>query len=109
MLCWVVVIRRLLVVLLWTSWDFGPAVIEPLPTVHAAVPPILDCVVAASMQSPCNLGPSLAHLSDHTLDEDALLWRDWVEVKRGLEVLMEALAALFRASSADHLADTDPV
>jgi hypothetical protein len=62
--------------------------------VHAAVPPVLDCIVAAVAESSGDLRPSLAHLIDHALDHQALLGGDGIPIQRGLQVLMESLPAL---------------
>jgi hypothetical protein len=65
-----------------------------LASVLAAVPPVLHCVVAASLQPPCNLCPPLAHLSYHLLNELPLFSRDGVMVQCWFEVLVIALSAL---------------
>lgn len=64
------------------------------PSVHAAVPPILDGVVTTTTQSPGNLSPALAHLANHLLDHDAFLWRDGLMIEIRLEVLVESFPAL---------------
>lgn len=77
--------------------------------VHAAVPPVLNCIVAAVSKASCNLGPALAHFVDHPLDHQALLSRDGLTVQRGLEVLVEALPALLGRAVVHVLRDADPV
>lgn len=52
-----------------------------LSSVLTTVPPVLDGVVAAAFQPPCNLCPSLAHLSDHLLNQFALFASDGVVVQ----------------------------
>lgn len=66
-----------------------------LPSVLTAVPPILDCVVAAAFESSGDFGPPLAHLLHQLLDQLAFLWCDGFMVQGGLEVLVKSLAALF--------------
>ena len=70
-------------------------------TVHSTIPPVLDGIVAATTQTTGDLGPTLAHLGDHLLDENALLGSDGIMVKVGLEVLVESLTALLGRASAD--------
>jgi hypothetical protein len=67
-----------------------------LPSVLASVPPVLHCVVAASLESPCNLCPPLAHLGHHLLDQLALFRRNWIVVKCRLEILVVSFSALLR-------------
>ena len=64
-------------------------------SVHTTVPPVLNGIVASPAQPACNFRPTLAHLSDHLLDQDALLRTDGIMVKIWLQVLMEPLPALF--------------
>lgn len=73
---------------------------SPAP-VHAAVPPVLDGIVAAAVETPCDLSPTLAHLRHQPLDHCALLWCDGVVVEGGLEVLVEAFTALLWCAGAD--------
>jgi hypothetical protein len=65
-----------------------------LPAILAAVPPVLDCVVAATFESPCDFSPPLAHLGDQLLDHFALFWRNGLVIQRRLEVLVKSLPAL---------------
>lgn len=83
-LCWVHLVVWSLLRSLWVA----------LPPVLAAVPPVLHCVVAASLEPPCDLSPPLAHLSDHLLDQLPLFRRDWVVVQRRLQILVVSLSAL---------------
>lgn len=76
-----------------------------LPT----VPPVLDGVVASSLEPASNLGPALAHLRDHLLDLLAFLGRDGVVIQRRLEVLVVTLPALFGRACSDGMRDPDPV
>jgi len=41
---------------------------ESSATIHAAVPPILDGIVASTMKSTSNLGPPLPHFSNHAFN-----------------------------------------
>lgn len=84
--------RVMVMVMLRTH--LGTAVVAALPSVHAAIPPVLDGVVASSVQSSSDLGPSLANLGDHSFDQDTLLGRYWLEVQRRFQVLMIAFTAL---------------
>ena len=77
--------------------------------VHAAIPPVLDGVVAAVAQAAGDLCPTLAHLIHHALDHQALVGRDGFPVQRGLEVLVEALTALLGRAEVHLLRDADPV
>ena len=87
----------------------GAAVIETLATIHTAVPPVLDRIVAAAVESAGNLGPSLAHLSHHSLNHDTFFGRDRVEVQRRLQVLVVTLAALLGRARLNELRDAHPV
>ena len=78
-------------------------------SIHPAIPPVLDGVVAASIESSCDLGPSLAHLTDQFLDEATLLWTDWLMVQGRLEILMKALSALFGRTGSNQVRDADPI
>jgi uncharacterized membrane protein len=49
---------------------------ETSTTVHAAVPPILDGIVASTMESTSNLSPSLPHFSYHALNLQTLVGTD---------------------------------
>ena len=82
--------------------DFLAAVVvAAAATVHSTIPPVLDSVVAAATQTTSDLSPTLAHLSDHLLDENALLWSDRIMVEVRLEVLVETLTALLGRASAN--------
>lgn len=70
-------------------------------SVHASIPPILHGIVAAAAEPASDLCPPLAHLGDHLLDHDAFLRSNGVMVEVGLEVLVEALSALFRRARLD--------
>lgn len=73
----------------------GPATNDQAsPSIHASIPPILHCIIAASVQSAGNLGPAFAHLAHELLDEYALLRTDWLMIERRFEILMESFAAL---------------
>lgn len=78
-------------------------------TVHASVPPILDGVVTAATKAAGNLGPSLAHLSDHLLNHLSLLGCDGVMVEIGLEILVVSLPALLGGASTHHAGNAHPV
>lgn len=54
----------------------GSAAIVTLAAILASVPPVLDCIIAATMQTSCNLGPPLANLADENLYLGALLGCD---------------------------------
>lgn len=82
--------------------DFlATVVVAATATVHSTVPPVLDSIVAAASQTTCDLGPTLAHLGDHLLDEDALFGSDGIMVEVRLEVLVETLATLLGRASAN--------
>lgn len=80
-----------------------------LPSVLAAVPPVLDCVVAASFKSSRNLSPPLTHLGYQLLNQFSLFRSDGLMIKRRLEVLVIPFPALLRGTRADFLGDADPV
>lgn len=65
-----------------------------LATVLAAIPPVLDGVVASVLHVAGDLSPLLAHHLDHFFDPPALLLGDRLVVKLGLEVLVPPLTAL---------------
>lgn len=103
---------HLRVALLWlrTGVEFDSALLVVAASpVHATIPPILDCVVAASSQTSGNLSPSLAHLGNHLLDHDTFLRSDGVMVEVGLEVLVISLSALLWGSSLNGRRYPDPV
>lgn len=72
----------------------GPLCLEPLAAVHAAVPPILHLVVAATVELAGNVGPPLSHSCHHLLNHLALLLANGIMVEAGLEVLVISLTAL---------------
>jgi len=76
--------------------ELSGTIVEALPSVHAAVPPILHSVVTAAMKASCNLCPTLAHLTDHALDHQPLFGGDWLKVESWLEILVVSLATLLR-------------
>lgn len=82
---------------------------ESASTVHPAVPPILDGVVAASGQPSCNLGPALPHVEDIPFDLLAFLGSDWIMAQRRLQVLMISFATLLRSPGDDLVGDLHPV
>lgn len=73
----------------------------PSSSVHASIPPVLHGVVAASSESSGDLSPSLSHLCNHLLDQDALLRCNGIVVEVGLEVLVISLSALFWGTGLD--------
>lgn len=77
--------------------------------VHAAIPPVLNCVVAAVPQSTSNLSPALAHVVHHALDHQAFISRNGLAVQRRLEVLVESLPALLGRPVVHVLRDANPV
>jgi hypothetical protein len=82
--------------------DFlATVVVAATATVHSTVPPVLDSIVAAASQTTCDLGPTLTHLGDHLLDENALFGSDGIMVEVRLEVLVETLATLLGRASAN--------
>jgi hypothetical protein len=82
-------LRRVARPLVWALW-------VALPSVLTTVPPVLDCIVAASLQTSRNLSPPLAHLSDHLFDQLALVRRNGIMVQRRLKVLVVTFPALLR-------------
>lgn len=81
----------------------------PPPTVHAPIPPVLDGIVTATAQATRNLGPSLAHLGHHLLDEEAFLRGDGLVIEVGLQVLVEALATLLGGTGLNCRRNAHPV
>ena len=96
---------------LLTNLDFVPSLGGGASSsaVHTAVPPVFDGIVAPSTQAASDFSPSFAHLGDHLLDENALLWSDGFMVQVGLQVLMEPLPALLGRPGLDCLRDADPI
>lgn len=87
----------------------GLAPVHSLSAILATVPPVLDGVVAAAVQSSGNLCPPLALLLDHALDESALLCRDGIMIQSWLQVLMVSLPALLGSPCGQETGDPDPV
>jgi hypothetical protein len=81
----------------------------PLSSVLAAVPPVLDGVIAATIESARDLCPLLSHLGYHSLNCLALFWGNGVMVKIGLQVLMVAFPTLLWRPRLDVVRDADPV
>lgn len=98
-LCGVRVVARCLVGSVWIA----------LPSILATIPPVLHRIVAASLESPCDLSPPLTHLGHHLLNHLSLIRRDRVVVQCRLQVLMISLSALLGGSCVDFVGDTDPV
>jgi hypothetical protein len=88
-----VVVRRLRAVCLFLAMGVL-AIPSPFPPVLASVPPVLDGIVAASIESARDLSPLLPHFRDHSLDGLSLFGRDRVVVQVRLEILMIAFPAL---------------
>ena len=78
-------------------------------SVHASVPPILDCVVAAVSQSASDFGPSLAHIFYHAFNHQALLGGNGLSIQRRLQVLVESFPALLGRSKVHVLGDANPI
>jgi len=97
------------VLLLLTRLHLGTALSVASAAVHATIPPVLDSIVAATAQAASDLGPALAHLGDHLLNQLTLLGSDGVMVEVGLQVLVISLTALLGRASAHHARDADPV
>jgi len=74
---------------------------ETPPAVHATIPPVLDCVVTASVKLPGDICPPLAHLRDQTLDLKTFFGADGLVVERGLQVLVVPFSTLFWRARAD--------
>lgn len=84
-------------------------VVASSSAVHAAIPPVLDGVVAASAKAAGDLGPALAHFANHLLDENALLGSDGVMVEVGFQILVETFATLLGRAGLNGRRDADPV
>ena len=80
----------------------GAALLVSSSAVLAAVPPVLDGIVAATSQTSGDLGPALAHLGNHLLNHGTLFRADWLMVEVWLEVLVIPLTALLGRASLDH-------
>ncbi len=87
---------------------FAPAD-DSTSTIHAAVPPILHSVIAASSKSTGDFGPALAHLAYQSFDKLAFIWRDRLMVQCGFEILVKAFSTLLRRSGSNHIGDPNPV
>lgn len=87
----------------------GLALVLSLSAVLAPVPPVLYSVVAAAVETSGNVGPPLANLLDHGLNDDAFLGRDGVVVESRLQVLVISFAALLWCSGAEGIGDAYPV
>lgn len=79
------------------------------PSVHAAIPPVLDGVVTAAVESSRDLSPPLPNLGDQTFDEEAFLGTNRFVIQRRLQILMISLSTLLRRSRANELCDAYPV
>lgn len=62
--------------------------------VHAAIPPVLDCVVAAVTKASSDFRPALPHLVHQPFNLQTLLGGDRSAVQRRLKILMETFPAL---------------
>lgn len=82
---------------------------QPSPSIHATIPPVFNCIVTTTMETPSNFGPSLSHVSDETFDEFTFLRCDGLMVEGWLEVLVIPFSALFRGTRSDHLRYPNPV
>lgn len=87
-----------------------PLVVRPLASVLAAVPPVLDGVVAAAItQPPGDLGPLLADFPHKLLDQVPLRLGDGIRVEAWSQVLVVPLPALLGRPPLDLVGDADPV
>jgi hypothetical protein len=96
------------------SWDRIPsagAVTNDgtLSSVDTSIPPVLDRIVAAARKSPGDLGPPLPDFSNEPLDQFPLFGGNGLVVECGLQVLMEALPALFGRPSSNQVRNANPV
>ena len=104
------VVRVVVVVVVMADLEFCAALLRAaFPAILAAIPPVLDGVVAAAAQPTGNLRPALAHFRHHLLDQLAFFGGDGVVVEVGFEVLVVSLAALLGGTRADSTRDLDPV
>lgn len=83
--------------------------IHPLAAVLAAIPPVLDSIVASTIEAASNLGPPLSNLPYQLIDLGTFLGGDGLVVKSRLQVLVIALAALLGCPGSKGLGDSYPV
>jgi len=87
-----------------------PLVVRPLASVLAAVPPVLDRVVAAAIaQPPGNFGPLLADFPYKLLDQVPLCLGDGIGVEAWPQILVVPFPALLGRPPLDLVGDSDPV
>lgn len=67
-----------------------------LAAVHAAVPPVLDGVVATVAKSTGDFSPSFTHLMDELLDQLAFLSRNRFVIEARFQVLVISFSTLLR-------------
>lgn len=102
--------RRWQALRLLTNLEFSTArIVASSSAVHAAIPPVLNCVIAAAAESASDLGPPLAHLADHLLDHDTFLGSNGLVIEIRLQILMVPLTALLRRACLDRRGDADPI
>jgi len=87
----------------------SPSEDEASTTIHAAVPPVLDGIVASTMESTSNFSPPLSHLSNHSLNLQTLFRADGFVIQRRFEILMVPFPALLRGARSNELGYPDPV
>ena len=92
-----------------SSRGFGATTLKTFPSVHAAVPPVLDCVITAAVKATRNFSPSLAHFVYHAFDHLALLRRDGAQVEGRLEVLMIPLTTLLGGAELNDFGYAHPI
>lgn len=83
--------------------------LQPSPSVHASVVPVLDCVVAASWKTSGDVGPFLSQSLNQVFNVSSFLGSYWLVHQGWFKVLMVSLAALFWRARADDLGDCYPV
>lgn len=82
---------------------------NPLASVLASVPPVLDSVIAPPVQVPSDLRPALAHLCNQSLNTGSFLRRDRFVVEGGLKILVITFPTLLRCSGVEQTRDPYPV
>lgn len=91
-------------------FELGAALLRAATSsIHPAIPPVLDSVVAAASQPSGNLSPPFPHLRYHLLNHDALFWRDGIVIQVGLQILVEPFTTLLGRTRLDGLRYPDPV
>lgn len=82
---------------------------DPPATIHAAVPPIFDGVVASTTKAAGNFRPPFPHLTHQSFDDGTFIRRNGIVVQRRFQILVETFPALLGRPRSDQVGYPHPI